>query len=85
MHTCSEKGKRLENKKVQCKRFRGYKKKRDKIGMGYESLHIIELLSVQVCNAYKLMITKYGSCITKYDSTLYIGTDEVLAHYACTF
>ena len=24
-----------------------YKKKRDKIGMGYESLHIMELLSVQ--------------------------------------
>ena len=24
-------------------------------------------------------------CITKYDSTLYIGMDEVLAHYACTF
>ena len=23
--------------------------------------------------------------ITKYDSTLYIGMDEVLAHYACTF
>ena len=23
--------------------------------------------------------------ITKYGSTLYIGMDEVLAHYACTF
>ena len=23
--------------------------------------------------------------ITKYSSTLYIGMDEVLAHYACTF
>ena len=23
--------------------------------------------------------------ITKYNSTLYIGMDEVLAHYACTF
>ena len=23
--------------------------------------------------------------ITKYDSTLYIGMDEVLAYYACTF
>ena len=27
--------------------------------------------------------TKYT--ITKYGSTLYIGMDEVLAHYACTF
>ena len=26
-----------------------------------------------------------GMCITKYGSTLYIGMDEVLAHYACTF
>ena len=26
-----------------------------------------------------------GSGITKYGSTLYIGMDEVLAHYACTF
>ena len=25
------------------------------------------------------------SFITKYGSTLYIGMDEVLAHYACTF
>ena len=25
------------------------------------------------------------ACITKYGSTLYIGMDEVLAHYACTF
>ena len=24
-------------------------------------------------------------CITKYGSTLYIGMDEVLAHYVCTF
>ena len=27
----------------------------------------------------------FSTCITKYGSTLYIGMDEVLAHYACTF
>ena len=46
-----KKGKRLENEKffeLKRKEYRDvYKKKRDKIGMGYESLHIMELLSVQ--------------------------------------
>ena len=46
-----KKERRLENKKIfELKRrgYRGgiYKKKRDKIGMGYESLHIMELISV---------------------------------------
>ena len=30
-------------------------------------------------------INVIGISITKYSSTLYIGMDEVLAHYACTF
>ena len=29
--------------------------------------------------------TLLPACIIKYGSTLYIGMDEVLAHYACTF
>ena len=29
--------------------------------------------------------TLWGFCITKYGSTLYVGMDEVWAHYACTF
>ena len=45
-----KKERRLENKKFfELKRggYRdGYKKKRDKIGMGHESLHIMELISV---------------------------------------
>ena len=40
----------LENEKFFELKRRGYrdgiKKKRDKIGMGYESLHIMELISV---------------------------------------
>ena len=47
-----KKGRRLENEKffeLKSKGYRDgiYKKKRDKIGMEYESLHITELLSVQ--------------------------------------
>ena len=51
MHACSKKKK--ETRKL--KKFfilkreigMGYKKKRDKIVMGYESLYVMELLSVQ--------------------------------------
>ena len=32
-----------------------YKKKRDKIGMGYESLHIMELLSVQCLQVHDVI------------------------------
>ena len=48
MHACSKKGRRLEKKFSELK-SRGYRDgiKRDKIGMGYESLHVIKLLSVQ--------------------------------------
>ena len=53
-YTCMyalKKGRRLENKKKFFElKSRGYRdgvKRRDKIGMGYESLHIMELLSVQ--------------------------------------
>ena len=31
------------------------------------------------------MMIRKCNCITKYGSTLYIGMDEVLAHYACIF
>ena len=41
--------------------------------MASKELGIIIILSVCVC-----IITKYGS-------TLYVGMNEVLAHYACTF
>ena len=51
MHACSKKERRLENEKLIELRSRGYrdgkKKKRDKIGIGYELLHVMELLSVQ--------------------------------------
>ena len=45
-----KKGRRLENEKFFKLKSKGYRdgiKTRDKIGMGYESLHIAELLSVQ--------------------------------------
>ena len=32
-----------------------------------------------------LLYAKVSPFITKYGSTLYIGMDEVLANYACTF
>ena len=45
-----KKERRLENKKnLRIKKegiYRWYKKKSDKIGIGYESLHIMELISV---------------------------------------
>ena len=44
-----KKERRVENKKFFELKRGGYKdgiKKRDKIGMGYESLHIMELISV---------------------------------------
>ena len=33
----------------------------------------------------RLELIRKEIIITKYGSTLYIGMDEVLAHYACTF
>ena len=46
-----KKGRRLENEKffeLKSREYRdGKKKKRDKIGMGCESLHIMEILTVQ--------------------------------------
>ena len=44
----------------------------------------IAFLTAICCSSHPV-ITKYGSTFTKYGSTLYIGMDEVLAHYACTF
>ena len=41
-----------------------------------------------VAAKYRAFHSKWLRClshITKYGSTLYIGMDEVLAHYACTF
>ena len=50
VHACMQlkKGRRLENEKFFELKSRGYrdgiyKTKRDKIGMGYESLHIMEI------------------------------------------
>ena len=41
-----KKERRLENEKFFELKSRGYRDGRDKIGMGYESLHIMELHSV---------------------------------------
>ena len=38
-----------------------------------------------VCTQNELKYHCVMLAITKYGSTLYIGMDEVLAHYACTF
>ena len=49
-------------------------------------------ISIPICTISKLFLpishisgTIIIRGITKYGSTLYIGMDEVLAHYACTF
>ena len=49
---------------------------------------LVTYVCVYVCMYVLCMwvcFTMYVLCITKYGSTLYIGMDEVLAHYACTF
>ena len=62
MHACSKKGRRLENKKFFEFKSRGYRdgiKRKDKIG--YESLHIMELVSVQ-CLQVDDLIPILSSC-----------------------
>ena len=50
----------------------------------------VGMCCLQTCNSVVNIVVMglvlgQSLMITKYDSTLYIGMDEVLAHYACTF
>ena len=45
----------------------------------------LSMLIVASLHNYSPIFASFSYDITKYDSTLYIGMDEVLAHYACTF
>ena len=48
MHACSKERKKTKKFELKSRGYRdGIKRKKDKIGMGYESLHIMELVSVQ--------------------------------------
>ena len=56
-----------------------------KMQPNYHSSYIIRCINYSTsCNCSQIT-KKLSTTITKYDSTLYIGMDEVLAHYACTF
>ena len=74
-----KKGRRLENKKIELD-IGMVQKKRDKTGMGYESLHTMELLSVQCLQVDDVIPILSPGLDNSYEQALSCYVQDIFPH-----